>query len=447
VGSDGKLLVSTFRKATALVVGADGTQTSILTPGSGMVKGPFMPQTKTPSVAWRMVPYDTTVDSVVMLHQTGVTDQIDPAAGGYTGFFGCGGIVQPGVSVLTPGMASPPLAGGLGNLSVVVDVAVSPDKSKIAVAAAGNADTSGAPSLVEGSVSTMTQDATLGGCGVGNAGGPVIINGPDGGLGAGGASGGIDAGAPAPSQPVGQVVAVAYSQSGVLFAQTREPAGLFRSDTGATITLATDSRADTGHLIFHANAGGGLACASCHPEGGEDGRVWTFVCAGQRRTQSIRGGISQTAPFHWDGSEPNFSHLMDDVFSGRMSGPQLSDVQKNALQSWVDTIPAMPPTENLDPAAVTRGSMLFNDPKVACVTCHAGSLLTNNTTIDVGTGQAFQVPSLRGVSWRAPLMHNGCAATIAARFNPSCGGGDRHGVTSTLTTSQISDLTAYLQSL
>jgi len=31
----------------------------------------------------------------------------------------------------------------------------------------------------------------------------------------------------------------------------------------------------------------------------------------------------------------------------------------------------------------------------------------NNTTIDVGTGQPLQVPSLRGVSWRAPFMHNG----------------------------------------
>jgi hypothetical protein len=446
VGPSGTLLVSTFRKATALVLGADGKETSALTPGSGMVKGPFMPQNKTPSVAWRMVPYDATVGSVVMLHQTGVTDLIDPVAGGYTGSFGCGGIVQPGISVLTPGGASPPLAGGLGNLSVVVDVAVSPDKSKIAVAAAGNADTVGAPSLVEGSVAQMTQDGTASVCG--GFAGPVFI-GADGGVGDGGSFGGADAGAPPPpSAPVGQVVSVAYSQSGVLFAQTREPAGLFRMDTGSTIVLASDLRADTGHLIFHANAGGGLACASCHPEGGEDGRVWTFACAGQRRTQSIRGGISQTAPFHWDGSEHDFSHLMDDVFSGRMSGPLLSDAQKTALQSWVDTIPAMPATENLDSAAVARGSALFNDPKVACVTCHAGSLFTNNTTIDVGTGQAFQVPSLRGVSWRTPLMHNGCAPSLTERFtNAACSGGDKHGVTSTLSTSQISDLTAYLQSL
>jgi mono/diheme cytochrome c family protein len=278
--------------------------------------------------------------------------------------------------------------------------------------------------LVEGTVAAMTQDGTTNPCG-----NPVGIGSMTG-------------------APTGQVIAVAYSQTGVLFAQTREPAALWRGDTRASTPLASDWRTDTGHLIFHANAGGGLACASCHPEGGEDGRTWNFVCAGARRTQSIRGGISQTAPFHWDGSEHDFSHLMDDVFSGRMAGPMLSADQKTALQSWVDTIPAMPPTANLDSAAVVRGAMVFDDAKVGCASCHAGSLLTNNATVDVGTGQAMQVPSLRGVSWRAPFMHNGCAQTLADRFSDAgCSGGDRHGVTSTLTAGQIGDLTAYLQSL
>jgi hypothetical protein len=45
-------------------------------------------------------------------------------------------------------------------------------------------------------------------------------------------------------------------------------------------------------------------------------------------------------------------------------------------------------------------------------------------------------------------MHNGCAATLTERFSSAaCGGGDKHGGTSTLTTAQIGDLTAYLQSL
>jgi mono/diheme cytochrome c family protein len=422
VNADGSLLVSTFRKAEVLVIGADGNlATTRLTPGSGMVPaimGP--PQTRTPSVAWRMVPIDASTGSVLMLHQTGVTDLVDPAAGGYAGLKGCGGIVQVAASILTPGRPSPMVAGGLGNLTLAIDVAVSPDHQKVAFAAAGNSPSQG-PGLVEESVQTALPPTPI----------------PCGG-------GGTDT----TGQPPGQVVAVAYSPSGVLFAQTREPATVWRADTLVTINLASDSRADTGQFIFHANAGGGLACASCHPEGGEDGRVWNFACAGERRTQSIRGGISATAPFHWDGAETDLSRLMDDVFSGRMAGPKLTADQKTVLQEWIDTIPAMPSTAGLDPAAVARGNALFADPTLACATCHAGSLLTNNLTVDVGTGQAFQVPSLRGVSWRAPFMHDGCAATLADRFGAvACSGGDRHGATSTLTTAQIGDLTAYLQSL
>ena len=422
VGANGTLLVSTFRTAQVIVVGADGKESSRLEPGSGPGSPSFAAQqTRTPSVAWRMVSRGDAAGTVIMLHQTGVTEAVNAVPGGYAAG-GCGAIVQPGISVLTPGDPSPPpVAGGLASLSVVVDIAVSPDANNIALAAPGNAYTSGQPSFVEGSFSQMTQSASTT-C--------------------------TQAFASVPNAPPGQVVAVAYSSSGVLFAQTREPAALWSSNTGTTIALASDSRADTGHLIFHTNAGGGLACASCHPEGGEDGRVWNFACVGARRTQSIRGGISATAPFHWDGSENNFSNLMDDVFTGRMTGPKLGADQKMALQSWVDTIPLLPGAAGLDSAAVARGSTLFNDPKVGCAACHAGSLLTNNATVDVGTGQMLQVPSLRGVSWRAPFMHNGCAQTLADRFgSASCTGGDKHGVTSTLSAAQISDLTTYLESL
>ena len=40
-----------------------------------------------------------------------------------------------------------------------------------------------------------------------------------------------------------------------------------------------------------------LACASCHPEGHDDGQVWNFSALGPRRTQSLAGGIAGTEPF------------------------------------------------------------------------------------------------------------------------------------------------------
>jgi mono/diheme cytochrome c family protein len=424
VGTGGDLLVSTFRAAAVLDVASDGTIVNQLRPASGMsLPLGSASRNVSPAVAWRMVPYAGNAGSVVMLHQMDVDDPIDSSAGAYGGFKGCGAIAEASVSVLTPGETPAP-SFSMEMVSLAVDLAVSPDGSKVGVAVPGNAETPGLPTVAEVDMTTVSTTSTpFGPC--------------------------VGAGAPSGSTPpVGQVVALSYTPQGVLLAQTREPAALWRSDTSATVSLATDSRADTGHLIFHVNAGGGLACASCHPEGGEDGRVWNFTCLGERRTQSIRGGISATAPFHWDGKEADFSHLMDDVFTGRMSGPMLDTAEKQALENWVDTIKLLPVVmAGLDPAAVTRGQALFSDASVGCATCHAGALLTNNTTVDVGTGAAFQVPSLRGVSWRAPFMHTGCASTLAGRFDPTCGGGDKHGMTSQLQPNQVSDLVTYLDTL
>jgi cytochrome c peroxidase len=54
---------------------------------------------------------------------------------------------------------------------------------------------------------------------------------------------------------------------------------------------------------------------------------------------------------------------------------------------------------------------------------------------------------LRNLQVRAPYMHDGCATTLKDRFDPNCGGGDKHGVTSHLTPAEIDDLVAYLETL
>jgi hypothetical protein len=59
----------------------------------------------------------------------------------------------------------------------------------------------------------------------------------------------------------------------------------------------------------------------------------------------------------------------------------------------------------------------------------------------------MQVPALRGLAFRAPFMHDGCAKTLMDRFNGTCGGGDQHGVTSHLDPGQLTDLVHYLESL
>src|SRR4029079_8317246 len=144
------------------------------------------------------------------------------------------------------------------------------------------------------------------------------------------------------------------------------------------------SRADTGHQVFHANAGGGIACASCHAEGDDDGRVRNFACSGARRTQSLHTGLRGTEPFHWSGDEANIDVLMKDVFVGRMSGPALDATQTNLLLNWIAAQPRPLRRAPDDPAAVARGRALFNDTEsVGCVSCHAGERFSNNQSFDV----------------------------------------------------------------
>jgi len=253
-----------------------------------------------------------------------------------------------------------------------------------------------------------------------------------------------DAGPPFIAPPTGRVVALAFRSSSELILQTREPSTIIFGSR--VLELPGRSRKHTGYELFHLSTTGGIACASCHPEGHEDGQVWTFAGLGPRRTQSINGGISGTEPFHWSGDMNDFDKLAHDVFNSRMAGPSLTNEHVASLFRWVDKIPRLeaPPADDL--AVVERGRALFNDADVACATCHSGDKFTNNASVSVGTDGAFQVPSLIGLVWRAPYMHQGCAATLADRFG-SCGGGDAHGKTSHLTAEQRADLIAYLETL
>jgi hypothetical protein len=245
----------------------------------------------------------------------------------------------------------------------------------------------------------------------------------------------------------GQAIAAAFDSADELVVQSREPAALYimtpdRQHVWKEIHLSDTSREDTGHAIFHSNSGGFLACASCHAEGGEDGRTWMLL-EGARRTPSMRGTLAGTAPFHWDGQIANVPMLVDHVFVTRMSGPKIDGKQTDALQTWLFALPPPPKLER--PAdSVERGAVLFRER--GCTSCHSGPWLTNNETHDVGTGGAFQVPSLVGVGWRAPFLHDGCARTLKDRFSPACGG-DRHGDSAGLTPNEIGDLTAYLETL
>jgi mono/diheme cytochrome c family protein len=246
--------------------------------------------------------------------------------------------------------------------------------------------------------------------------------------------------------------AVAYTTDERLIVQTREPASLYIAsryggEDGSLpihIDLGGASVLDTGHEIFHRDAGAGVTCATCHLEGQEDGHTWRFGGEGPRRTQDLSVGLEDTAPFHWAGDMTDLGALMESVFVGRMGGVHESQPRLDALARWIFSIkPASPLRAASDPA-VDRGRELFTGA-AECSTCHTGTKLTDNQTVDVGTGLALQVPSLIGVGLRGPWLHDGCAKTLQQRFDPECGG-KAHG-RRMLTAAQRNDLVAYLESL
>lgn len=418
------ILVSKFRSAEVLTIDSAGqvvhTERPAASSNTGSGSGSLLAPTGfEASIAWRMVAAGD--GRVVVAHQRANPGQISIGPGGYyTTVAPCAtGIVHGTVSLLSSGSAgesgaTPQANPAFSHMVGPSDIAVSPNGRQIAVVSSGNSWSTDATLRVGLVVMPLSELSEFDPCSQ-------------------------------PGEPLseGEPTSVAYTSEGQVVVQSREPATL-EVVGGAVISLSSESRADTGTAMFHMNSGFGIACASCHPEGREDGRVWNFVGIGPRRTQSVAGGLMATAPFHWSGDVADLPHLVHDVFVSRMGGPRPNRPQVQHFSDYLDRIPA-PVKPRLDAAAVARGSAIFHDSKAECSTCHDGELLTNNGSYDVGTGGLFQVPSLVGLDARAPFMHDGCATTLADRFE-LCGG-DAHGETAHLGAAEKDDLIQYLRSL
>ncbi|HEY8430230.1 MAG TPA: hypothetical protein VIL20_17735 [Sandaracinaceae bacterium] len=234
----------------------------------------------------------------------------------------------------------------------------------------------------------------------------------------------------------GQAVSIAVLPDGGVVLQARFPSMVYAR--GRVIPLGDGYAQDIGHALFHADTTSSLACASCHPEAGEDGVRWSFFGVGPRRTQELRGGLLATAPFHWAGDQPTLRHIMNDTFRGRMGGGEPTEVQMDAVGQWLDAtpLPALEPSE-----LATEGRGVFE--RAGCADCHAGAQLTNNELADFGRGP-LQVPTLLGVSFRGPWMHDGCARTLEGTIVASCAG-EGHSVR--LDERELGALLAYLRTL
>ena len=199
---------------------------------------------------------------------------------------------------------------------------------------------------------------------------------------------------------------------------------------------------------------GYISCATCHLDGGHDGRTWDFTGRGEgiRNNISLRGrGGTRFGNVHWSANFDeihDFEHDIRNAFggSGLMTDSQFASADtplgspKAGLSQDLDNLAAyvarlgkesLPrsPLRNQSgslSASARAGLRVFDDAD--CRSCHSGSAMTDGQMHDVGTlrshsGQrlggelnGIKTPSLLGLFDTAPYLHDGSAATIQDVF-------------------------------
>lgn len=229
-----------------------------------------------------------------------------------------------------------------------------------------------------------------------------------------------------------------------------------------------------------------MSCASCHNDGGHDGRVWDLTGQGEglRNTISLRGRAGmEHGLLHWSA---NFDEIQD--FEGQIRGLAggtglMSDADFNtgtrsqtlgdkkagispdldALAAYVSSLSKFDPSpfrmaDGTLTAEAKAGRLVFT--KLNCAKCHGGmdytlsgdaSMLSNIGTIKPSSGlrlgntlPGIDIPTLRDVWSTAPYLHDGSAATLAdavMAHNSSALSG------ATITDTELSNLVSFLNQI
>ncbi len=191
----------------------------------------------------------------------------------------------------------------------------------------------------------------------------------------------------------------------------------------------------------------GRACASCHPDGRDDGLVWSTP-KGPSQTIMLAGRVDRAPPFGWRGEHASLAIHLAQTFKN-LGGTGLPDDDVAALVAYVTQL-APPPHADSNAAAdaITRGRHLFASVDVGCANCHVDGG-SDHDVHDVGSamtferGHSFATPSLHFVAGTAPYFHDGRYATLDELLRKSEGMGTTKG----LSDADLAALEAYVVTL
>ena len=219
-----------------------------------------------------------------------------------------------------------------------------------------------------------------------------------------------------------------------------------------------------------------MSCASCHNDGGQDGRVWDLTGMGEglRNTINLRGPGAAHGRLHWSSNfdevqdfegqiralEGGTGLMTDTAFNTGTRSLPLGD-PKAGLSADLDALAAYvaslnqfgrSPNRNADGTLTTAGAAGRNVfRRENCAACHSGTAFTDSSTNvlhDIGTLKptsgsrlggpltGIDTPTLRDAWKTAPYLHDGSAATLDAAVSAHAG--------VVLTTTDLSNLAAYV---
>ena len=223
-----------------------------------------------------------------------------------------------------------------------------------------------------------------------------------------------------------------------------------------------------------------MSCASCHNDGGHDGRTWDFTSFGEglRNTISLEGhaGVGQ-GRLHWSANFDEVHDFENQIRSFAGGTGLMSDLAFNtgtrsdplgdpkagissdldALAAYVSSLTSFgeSPYRNSNGSLTTdgvAGKAIFESE--TCAACHVGTGFTDsnqNLLHDIGTLKpssgnraggpllGIDTPTLRGLWATAPYLHDGSAATLGDAVLAHSG--------VSLTTNELDQLVAYLNQI
>jgi YVTN family beta-propeller protein len=206
-----------------------------------------------------------------------------------------------------------------------------------------------------------------------------------------------------------------------------------------------------------------ISCATCHLDGGMDGRTWLGFPDGPRNTPALYG-VGNTLPIHWSGDLDELQDV-EGTFRVIQAGTGLVEGEAydslgpphaglseglDALAAFMASLKVPRSPYTISPNEFQQGEKVF--AQQGCAECHTPPLYTDLQLHDVGTanpdlehnshgrGTQFDTPSLLGIWATAPYFHDGSAQSLADVLRM----GNEHNIAGKINEKELQDLLSFL---